>query len=105
MTTAQVLFAQYQVLPPHIQQQFKKLVMNDAQQKVEPVVNDKDDEDSGDTIRISLSALHTSIEQVKLLRAGKLKTQPAHQMLAEVRAELAAEQAKKNRRTAKKQAA
>lgn len=31
-----------------------------------------DDDDSGDTIRISMEALHTSIEQVKLLRAGIL---------------------------------
>ena len=30
-----------------------------------------DDDDNGDTIRISMEALHTSIEQVKLLRAGK----------------------------------
>ena len=73
MTTAQVLFAQYQVLPPRIRQQFRKLVVA-ADKPVTPrqtLGDDGDDDDSGDTIRISMEALHTSIEQVKLLRAGK----------------------------------
>ena len=93
MTTAQVLFAQYQVLPPRIRQQFRKLVVA-AEQPVTPrqtLGDDGDDDDSGDTIRISMEALHTSIEQVKLLRAGKITGRPVREVLAEMRAELAAE--------------
>ena len=70
MTTAQVLFAQYQVLPPRIRQQFRKLVVA-ADKPAKPRQATDDEDDSGDTIRISMEALHTSIEQVKLLRAGK----------------------------------
>ena len=95
MTTAQVLFAQYQVLPPRIRQQFRKLVVA-AEQPAKPrQVLDEDDDDSGDIIRISLEALHTSIEQVKLLRAGKITGRPVREVLAELRQELADEDAKK----------
>ena len=91
MTTAQVLFEQYKVLPPRIQQQFKKLIVAADQPAASRPAVAEDDDDSGDTIRISLEALHSSIEQVKLLKAGKLKTQSARAMLAEVKAELTAE--------------
>lgn len=93
MTTAQVLFAQYKVLPPRIQQQFKKLIVQ-ADKPVAASVTveeEDDDDDSGNTIRISMEALNTSIEQVKLLRAGKITGRPAREALAEIRDELAAE--------------
>ena len=50
-----------------------------------------DDDDSGDTIRISMEALRTSIEEVKLLRAGNITGRPVREVLAEMRAEPAAE--------------
>ena len=98
MTTAQVLFEQYKVLPMPIRQQLKKLI-NQEEQAAAPSPapeDDEDDGDSGDTIRISMEALYYSIEQVKLLKAGKAETQPARAMMAELRAELAAEDAANN---------
>ena len=50
-----------------------------------------DDDDSGDTIRISMEALHTSTKEVKLLRAGNITGRPVREVLAEMRAESAAE--------------
>ncbi len=95
MTTAQVLFAQYQVLPPRIRQQFRKLIVAaDEPVKISQAL-DEEDNDIGNTIRISLEAMHTSIEQVKLLRAGKITGRPAREVLAELRQELADEDAKK----------
>lgn len=89
MTTAQVLFEQYKVLPKHIQQQYKKLILEEERPGASVAQDDEDD--TGDTISISLEALHSSIEQVKLLKAGKITGRPAHEVLAELRAELAAE--------------
>jgi hypothetical protein len=98
MTTAQILFEQYKVLPPRVQQKLKNLILED---KIEVEETDDDDEDideedddddeNGDTIRISLKALHESIEAVKLLKAGKMETHNARQMVAEVERELANE--------------
>ena len=90
MNTAQILFEQYKVLPPHIQQQLKQLIIGaERPAAAEPAAPaapeaDDDDDESGDTIRISLEALHTSIEQVKLLRAGKIKGRPLAELLAEL---------------------
>ncbi len=86
MTTAQVLFAQYQALPPRIRQQFRKLIVAaDKPAKISPALDDEDDDDdSGDTIRISMEAVRTSIEQVKLLRAGKITGRPLSELLAEL---------------------
>ena len=83
MTTAQVLFEQYKVLPPRIRQQFKKLIVAADQPSPTPsVADDEDDDDNGDPIRISLEALHTSIEQVKLLRAGKAELMSVEELFA-----------------------
>lgn len=88
MTTAQILFEQYKVLPKRIQQQYKKLILEAERPAAAPQEDDEDDE-TGDTIRISLEALHTSIEQVKLLKAGKITGRPAREVLAELRDDLA----------------
>lgn len=93
MTTAQVLFEQYKVLPKRIQQQFKQLITQADQPAARPSAAPAADED-GDTdttIRISRAALEVSIEQVKLLKAGKITGRPARELLAELRKELAAE--------------
>lgn len=88
MTTVQVLFEQYKVLPPPIRQELKKLIEQDEPAAgVAPAPNEEgedndDDDDSGDTIRISLEALHTSIEQVKLLKAGKAELISVEELFA-----------------------
>lgn len=98
MTTAQVLFEQYKVLPKRIQQQFKKLIVEADQPAARPAAPATDDEEDTDThVSISLEALHSSIEQVKMLKAGKLQTQDALTMLAEVQAELDAEDVAKDK--------
>ncbi len=95
MTTAQVLFEQYKVLPPHVKQQYKRLIMKEEAAPASAVA---EVEASGDIIRISQKALSESIEQVKLLRAGKITGRPAREVLAEMRAELAADDQHKARK-------
>ncbi len=82
MTTAQILFEQYKVLPPRIQQKLKSLILEDKSKAEED-----DDDESGDAIRISLKALKESIEAVKLFKAGKMKTQTLDELWAEIDAE------------------
>jgi hypothetical protein len=93
MTTAQVLFEQYKVLPQRIQQQLKQLIVQDGPPAARPPAEDNDDDGDTDThVSISMEALHVSIEQVKLLKAGKITGRPAREALAELRKELAAEE-------------
>ena len=85
MNTVQILFEQYKVLPPHIQQQLRQLII--GAERPAPARSpeaDEDADDSGDTIRISPEALHTSIEQVKLLRQGKITGRPLAELFAEL---------------------
>ena len=82
MTTAQVLFQQYQVLPKRIRQELKELIIEAEKPPV-----DEDDDDNGDTIRISMKALKESIREVKLLKAGKQKGRPIEELLAELKRE------------------
>lgn len=82
MTTAQVLFRQYQVLPKRIRQELKELIIEAEKPSV-----DEDDNDNGDTIRISMKALKESIREVKLLKAGKQKGRPIEELLAELKRE------------------
>lgn len=84
MTTAQVLFEQYKVLPKRIQQQFKKLIVAADQPAARPPAAD---EDTDTHISISMEALHTSIEQIKLLRAGKAKLSTLEELFAELEAD------------------
>lgn len=82
MTTAQVLFQQYQVLPKRIRQELKELII-----KAEKPSVDDDEDDNGDTIRISMKALKESIHEVKLLKAGKQTGRPIEELLAELKRE------------------
>jgi len=84
MTTAQVLFEQYKVLPKRIQQQFKQLIVAADQSAARPPVAD---EDTDTHVNISMEALHTSIEQIKLLRAGKAKLSTLEELFAELEAD------------------
>ncbi len=87
MTTAQVLFQQYQVLPKRIRQELKELII----EAEKPPVYDEDEDENGDTMRISMKVLKDTIREVKLFKAGKQKTRPAREVLAELRKELANE--------------
>lgn len=85
MTIAQVLFEQYKVLPKRIQQQFKQLIVQADQPAVRlPAADEVDDGDTDTHISISMEALHASIEQVKLLKAGKITGRPFAEFLAEL---------------------
>ena len=84
MTTAQVLFQQYQVLPKRIRQELKELIIEAEKPSVD---DDEDDDDNGDTIRISMKALKDSIHEVKLLKAGKQTGRPIEELLAELKRE------------------
>ena len=90
MTTAQVLFEQYKVLPKRIQQQFKQLIVQADQTAARPPTPTADEDDDGDTdthISISMEALHVSIEQINLLRAGKITGRPIEELFAELESE------------------
>ena len=88
MTTAQVLYEQYKVLPKRIQRELKEMIVLETA-KPAPVPEDDDDEDdeNGDTIRISMKALKESIREVKLLKAGKQKTTSWNDFLKELKDE------------------
>lgn len=81
MTTAQDFYQQYKELPPRVRQELKKMIVKEA-----PFIDEDedDDEENSDTIRISLKALKESIEQVKLFKAGKIKSRPISELLAEL---------------------
>lgn len=84
MTTAQVLFEQYKVLPKRIQRELKEMII----QEEKPTLAEEDDDDeNGDTIRISIKALKDSIREVKKLKAGKQKGRPIEELLAELQRE------------------
>ena len=72
MTTAQVLFEQYKVLPQRIRRELKQMI-DEAEKPAPKQEEDEDDDDTGDTIRISMKALKDSIREVKKLKAGKQK--------------------------------
>ena len=89
MTTAQVLYEQYKVLPKRIQRELKEMIVLEKA-KPAPVIEDNDDDDddeNGDTIRISMKALKNSIREVKLLKAGKQNARPIEEFLTELRRE------------------
>ncbi|GAA4502520.1 hypothetical protein GCM10023172_25990 [Hymenobacter ginsengisoli] len=86
MTTAQVLFEQYKVLPKRIQQQFKQLIVQADQPAARPAA-EEDDGDTDTHVSISMEALRASIEQVKLLKTGKAKLSTLEELFAEIEAD------------------
>ena len=88
MTTAQVLFEQYKQLPADSQQRLRNLILADKLGvTLLPNPTNEDEEDTDTTISISLEALYVSIEQVKLLRAGKITGRPVAELFAELESE------------------
>ena len=72
MSTAQVLYQQYKALPKRYQKELKQLIEGDESE----VFDD-----------ISMPAIMGAIEDVKLIRAGKLKTRPISELFKELRDE------------------
>ncbi len=74
MSTAQILYEQYKVLPKKVKAELKALI-------------NKEDEDV--LTDISLPAIHRGLDSIKKLKEGKVKTTNARQFLAELKDELA----------------
>lgn len=81
MTTAQVLYQHYKVLPQHIKKELKELIVKEA-----PFIDEDEDEDeeNGDTIWIAVEPLKEGLRELKLVLAGKQKTRPLSVLLAEL---------------------
>ena len=74
MSTAQILYEQYKVLPKKVKAELKALINREE----EEVMTD-----------ISLPAIHRGLDFIKKLKEGKVKTTNARQFLAELKEELA----------------
>lgn len=74
MSTAQILYEQYKVLPKKVKAELKALI-------------NKEDEDV--LTDISLPAIQRGLDSIKKLKGGKVKTTNARQFLAELKEELA----------------
>ena len=74
MSTAQILYEQYNVLPKKVKAELKALI-------------NKEDEDA--LTDISLPAIQRGLDSIKKLKEGKVKTTNARQFLAELKEELA----------------
>jgi predicted HTH domain antitoxin len=71
MSTAQILYEQYKVLPPRIQRELKTLIIQDEEEKI-PLVEQ----------------IREGMKEVRLIQAGKLKAKSADEFLAELREEI-----------------
>lgn len=80
MTTAQVLYEQYKVLPPRIRQELKKMIVKET--------HSIDEDENEETIRIAVEPLKEGLRELKLVLAGKTKAQSAREMLEEINKEL-----------------
>jgi hypothetical protein len=69
MTTAQVIYEQYKVLPKRVKKELTALII----QEQEELYDD-----------ISLPAIKRAAENVKLLKAGKLKTRDIGELFKEL---------------------
>ena len=74
MSTAQILYEQYNVLPKKVNAELKALI-------------NKEDEDV--LTDISLPAIQRGLDSIKKLKEGKVKTTNARQFLAELKEGLA----------------
>jgi hypothetical protein len=72
MTTAQVLFEQYKVLPPRIRHELKELI-------------NEGDEDEKVPLR---EQIRQGMKEIRLIKDGKLKAKSADEFLAELREEM-----------------
>ncbi len=73
ITTAQIIYKQYQVLPKKVKKELVELILKE---------NDEIYDD------ISLPAIKAGLKEIKLLKQGKAKTTNAREFLAEFEKEL-----------------
>lgn len=71
MTTAQVLFEQYKVLPPRIRHELKELI-------------NEDDEDEKVPLR---EQIRQGMKEIRLIKDGKLKAKTLGELLQEIKDE------------------
>lgn len=74
MSTAQVIFEQYKVLPKDIKEELVALILDEQEEFYDD---------------ISLPSIKRTLEDINLLKEGKLKTTDARQFLSELEQELA----------------
>jgi hypothetical protein len=75
MSTAQILFEQYKVLPPRIRRELKELIDEEEVDKKTPL----------------LEQIREGMQEIRLIRQGKVKPKPAREFLAEFRQDVANE--------------
>lgn len=73
MSTVQILFEQYKVLPPRLQQQLKTLINQEVDEEKVPLIEQ----------------IREGLKEVRLVKEGKLQAQSADEFLAELRKEMA----------------
>jgi len=75
MSTVQILFEQYKVLPLRLQRQLKTLINQEADEEKVPLIEQ----------------IREGLTEVRLVKEGKLQAQSADEFLAELRKEMADE--------------
>lgn len=72
MSTAQILYEQFKVLPPRIQRELKMLIVQKEEDEKVPLVEQ----------------IREGMKEIRLIKAGKLKAKSADEFLAELREEM-----------------
>jgi hypothetical protein len=68
MSTAQIIFEQYQILPKRVKKELFGMISKEHD----------------DYVQVNLSSLITGLEELKLVREGKKKSTPARDFLLEM---------------------
>ncbi|TAE28870.1 MAG: hypothetical protein EAZ91_14070 [Cytophagales bacterium] len=69
MSTAQILYEQYKVLPPRLQRELKQLINEDEEDEKIPLVEQ----------------IREGMKEVRLIQAGKLKAKTLREVLDEIK--------------------
>lgn len=68
MSTAQILYEQYKVLPPRLQRELKKLINEDDEEEKVPL----------------LDQIREGMKEIRLIKDGKLKAKTLREVLDEL---------------------
>ena len=71
MSTAQILFEQYKVLPPHIKRELKTLINQEAEEEKVPL----------------REQIRQGMKEIRLIKEGKLQAQTLSELLKEMQDE------------------
>ncbi|HEY0110830.1 MAG TPA: hypothetical protein VGB67_14420 [Fibrella sp.] len=71
MSTAQILFEQYKVLPPHIKRELKTLINQEAEEEKVPL----------------REQIRHGMKEIRLVKEGKLQAQTLSELLKEMQDE------------------